>query len=353
VASDNFKIIFAGKIDDDKKREKLGILLCKFLKIPPEKWEKLFDGRSYSIFKGLSEDKANEIHGKLKNHGVITKIIVEKQVVQEVTQQEETKHSKLAEQQSSIEVVPEIQQNNSQSAQNESKANNYNIQPRWNDTVSQLAELDMSLPESKQRSSLELYSECHRQKRSALAFSVPALLFGIFYYFYLGLFKRGFLLLGVSSLLVALIHSILILSGLEAKPVHTLLISNILFCAFAKVDFYQVKIRHNGVYKTFHAIENSWLVALFTIASMWLSILAQFGVEQLHREVTQSTYLPSSLTQPNAETPIAAARGYQPNNSEETNSKIDQAYFKSPESLERYSKKKYGTKNGVIIHAVN
>ncbi|WP_164521624.1 hypothetical protein [Pseudoalteromonas sp. Xi13] len=69
---DSYKVTFKGQLTEGVERDKVGLSLAKFLKLPESKAELLFNGKTYIIKKGLNLEKAKLIQKKLKSVGVIT-----------------------------------------------------------------------------------------------------------------------------------------------------------------------------------------------------------------------------------------------------------------------------------------
>ncbi|MFV0596806.1 DUF2628 domain-containing protein [Shewanella sp.] len=68
----SYNVIFKGEIAEGKDRHKLSVVLAKFLKIPEEKAHLLFSGNPICIKKALSESEANALKAKLNTVGIIT-----------------------------------------------------------------------------------------------------------------------------------------------------------------------------------------------------------------------------------------------------------------------------------------
>jgi hypothetical protein len=69
---DSYKVTFKGQLIEGVERDKIGLSLAKFLKLPESKAELLFNGKTYIIKKGLNLEKAKLVQSKLKSVGVIT-----------------------------------------------------------------------------------------------------------------------------------------------------------------------------------------------------------------------------------------------------------------------------------------
>ncbi len=82
-----YKIIFKGEITNEGNRGKIEAALAKFFKIPVEKASVLFNGKSYALKKGLTEDAAELMQKKFKAIGVVSHLIKEENVTDEITSQ--------------------------------------------------------------------------------------------------------------------------------------------------------------------------------------------------------------------------------------------------------------------------
>ncbi|MCT8124699.1 hypothetical protein H1D31_01435 [Alishewanella sp. BS5-314] len=85
---ERYKLIFDGQVKEGKDKQVIGVFLSKFLKISESNKDKLFSGRSYSLRNNLNQQQANELHAKLEQAGILTKVIREKSLQEDVTYQE-------------------------------------------------------------------------------------------------------------------------------------------------------------------------------------------------------------------------------------------------------------------------
>jgi hypothetical protein len=83
-----YKIIFKGEVTSDGNRVKIEAALAKFFKIPVEKASVLFNGKAYALKKGLEVDKAISMQQKFSKIGVVTHLVKEEVVVEDITTQE-------------------------------------------------------------------------------------------------------------------------------------------------------------------------------------------------------------------------------------------------------------------------
>ncbi|MEI8646837.1 hypothetical protein P4S73_01225 [Paraglaciecola sp. Hal342] len=266
-----YKIIFKGELfsADGKVADKTVIApkLARFLNIPVEKSDLLFSGKTFKLRGKLTLEQAKLLSSKFEAFGLQVDVIDEVSIAADITKQSKVEPKK------SEEAKP--------LTSDRDETTYVDIPPRWKDIVNQLAEIETNLSEARQSSTVALLAECNSQKLKSIVFSFPALVFGIFYYFYLGIFKRGFVLLALTNFLMILIWTFIEIAGLEVKPTHLLISQNVLFSCFAKVDYYQVKVRKRNIYRSFYLLSNSWLLSVFVISSLWISILAYLGLESI------------------------------------------------------------------------
>lgn len=85
---ESYKVLFKGQIAEEKNKEKLGVLLARFLHIRESETEQLFNGKAYALKKNLELDKAEKIQSKLASQGIITNIVKEKVTHNDVSIQE-------------------------------------------------------------------------------------------------------------------------------------------------------------------------------------------------------------------------------------------------------------------------
>lgn len=90
---DKYKLIFSGQIKPDKQKDVLGRFLCKFLNISESNIDKLFSGRSFALRSNLSQQNVYELQAKLEQAGILTKVIREQQLEEEVTFQDTTQRN--------------------------------------------------------------------------------------------------------------------------------------------------------------------------------------------------------------------------------------------------------------------
>lgn len=85
---DKYKLIFRGQLKEGKNQATIGRFLCKFLGIAETNADKLFSGRAYALKSNLQQQQAYELQAKLDQAGILTDVIREKPLQDEVTYQE-------------------------------------------------------------------------------------------------------------------------------------------------------------------------------------------------------------------------------------------------------------------------
>ncbi len=85
---DKYKLIFRGQLKEGKDQAAIGRFLCKFLGIAETNAEKLFSGRAYALKSNLPQQQAYDLQGKLNQAGILTDVIREKPLQNDVTYQE-------------------------------------------------------------------------------------------------------------------------------------------------------------------------------------------------------------------------------------------------------------------------
>jgi hypothetical protein len=85
---DKYKLIFRGQLKEGKDKAAIGKFLCKFLGIAETNADKLFSGRAYALKSNLPQQQAYDLQGKLDQAGILTDVIREKPLQDEVTYQE-------------------------------------------------------------------------------------------------------------------------------------------------------------------------------------------------------------------------------------------------------------------------
>lgn len=329
-----FKVIFRGELlNPDSKEAMTGVTqkLAKFLNIPPDKSDILFSGKPFKLKGDLTDVQAKSLHEKFAKLGLKVEILDEVEVFPDVTEQRKVN-------------VTEV--STSISEQDELEAE---IPERWKKTVSKLSDIESDLSEADKDSSWSLLMACNKRKESGLVLSMPGLIFGIFYYFYLGMVKKAFLLMGVSVTLVTIFDSVVALLNMEQKWYHALIIPNLLYAIFAKVDYYNIKINEISGYASLKHFSNPIMVAVSVIVTLWIAMLASLGISQLN----QASLIDSGFSRKVTNENISSRSGTPEQSTVQTVTLNGKTYFASYSDLENHSKSSNGTKNGVLIYEVN
>lgn len=158
-----YKIIFKGEITNEGKRSKIEAALAKFFKIPVEKASVLFNGKSYALKKGLEVDDAIAMQQKFSVIGVVTHLVKEEVVIENITTQEpvDSKQNK-----------EPVENNNTDSNESE---DNPKVDDEWREKFDLAIRIEQGdMPEG--------FAE--KAKLYAKNFNVWAGVFGIFYALY-------------------------------------------------------------------------------------------------------------------------------------------------------------------------
>lgn len=91
---DKYKLIFRGQLKEGKDQAAIGKFLCKFLGLAETNAEKLFSGRAYALKSNLPQQQAYDLQGKLDQAGILTDVIREKPLQNDVTYQEKVIQTK-------------------------------------------------------------------------------------------------------------------------------------------------------------------------------------------------------------------------------------------------------------------
>ncbi|MEI6894960.1 MAG: hypothetical protein V5789_10120 [Colwellia sp.] len=80
-----YKIIFKGEIKNERYRSKTEAALAKLFNINAAKASVLFNGKSYALKKGLTQGAAELMQRKLNQIGVVSYLIREETITDEIT----------------------------------------------------------------------------------------------------------------------------------------------------------------------------------------------------------------------------------------------------------------------------
>lgn len=162
----SYKIIFKGEICENSDRDKIDTLLAKFFKIPVAKANQLFNGKAYSLKKGLDVDSAIAMQQKLLGIGVITRLIKEETLASDITYQ-----------------APEPQSQHAESEPNKAnESQQAELSAWWKNKFVLIEKLED-----------ESYKPSFKEKFFA-QFNLLALVLNIIYYFIKGMWAKGILL---------------------------------------------------------------------------------------------------------------------------------------------------------------
>jgi hypothetical protein len=309
---DKYKLIFRGQLKEGKSQAVIGKFLCKFLGLAESNAEKLFSGRAYSLKSNLAQQQAYELQGKLDVAGIITDVIREKPLQNEVTYQErvvqtEQGRESVAEPDYKVKLgdktlcrhcgshlIDPVSATNSVPTQ--SVIVTHQNLPSTNQTVSEYAEISLDAIEAldisdwwKERFVI-LHTSGASQKSlvdyvfspegklalksgSKKIFSIKAWIIGYFIgpiiYFFKGMHRKGFTLLLLNALINLIISAIAYAFDLELSIVVSMLIGATIVNIFYVYDYYKYRI-HN---ETFWPQLPKWIGHGVVIAIGWIVII--------------------------------------------------------------------------------
>lgn len=309
---EKYKLIFDGQIKEGKDKQLIGVFLCKFLKISESNKDKLFSGRSYSLRKNLNQQQAEELHAKLEQAGILSKIIREQSLQEDVTYQDTVVSSDFSAKHLAVDDYKVIAGNKvfckhcGSSLQDESvnaqhvdifrqpnpvlPATEKSSESRSKDTIAPLDFESMSLsPWWKERFRLlqesgaaELgirdyfvhgISKLPKADSKKLTFQwfsiLIGLLIGPLLYLFKGMFKKGLFLSLVNGVIGVLIAICMVLMGFEVKPFITNIISMIIVAQFYVYDYFRYRV----LKETFWPGLPKWMGHSVTITLAWLLFL--------------------------------------------------------------------------------
>ena len=309
---ERYKLIFDGQIKEGKDKQLIGTFLCKFLKISESNKDKLFSGRTYSLRNNLNQQQANELHAKLEQAGILTKVIREKSLQEDVTYQETVVNSVTSAKNPAnddyrVTVSNKVMCKHCGSLLHDGQASTQladsaaePTQPslalpkmagsQSNDTVTpvDLDTLELS-PWWKERFKLLQASgaaelgfkdyfvhgmtklpKADSKKLTFQWFSILAgLLIGPLLYLFKGMFKKGFFLTLVSSIIIFSVAFCVEMMGYEYKPFFSNLIAMVIVAQFYVYDYFRYKILN----ETFWPGLPKWMGSSVTITMAWLAFL--------------------------------------------------------------------------------
>lgn len=249
----SYKVIFKGEICENSDRGKIDILLAKFFKIPVAKANQLFNGKAYSLKKGLDVDDAIAMQKKLLAIGVITRLIKEETLASDITYQQPEPQS----QDSADTTIPE-----------KAKA----LSSWWQKRFSLIAKLED-----------ESYKPSFKEK-IIVQFNPLALVLNIIYYFIKGMWAKGILLwFGITVYLFLL--STLEESGLFIKESFYVIPPLMLPMLLVNRDYYLFKIKGEVVWRFLPALLTKPLVQKLMAAFCIISLALDLAIALLPTDI--------------------------------------------------------------------
>lgn len=255
-----YKIIFKGEITNEGNRSKIEAALAKFFKIPVEKASVLFNGKSYALKKGLEVDDAIAMQQKFSVIGVVTHLVKEEVVIENITTQEpvDSKQDK--------EKEP-VESSNIDSSQSEASTK---VDDEWRDKFALAVKIEQGyMPEG--------FSE--KVKLYAKNFNVRAGVFGIFYLLYKRMWSVALLYVSCLICIDTFTYAQFELFRATPQPVFFIYIMSNLFIGHYcnRWYFYSVNRNENKVSKLLHNTKALVGVLLVSILVNFITLNQTFS----------------------------------------------------------------------------
>lgn len=273
-----YKIIFKGEITNEGNRSKIEAALAKFFKIPTEKASILFNGKSYALKKGLEVDDAIATQQKFSVIGVVTHLVKEEVVIENITTQE---------------PVDSIQDKEKKPVENniidrkESETSN-KVDDEWRDKFALVVRIEQGdMPEG----------FVEKAKLYAKNFNVWAGVFGVFYLLYKRMWAVALLYVSCVIFLDSFVYVKFELLGAKAQPeIFTYLMVGLFIGHYCnRLYFYSVNQNENWVSKLLNNTKALVGVLLVSVLVNFLTLYQTFsyddasGVwysERMNQEIT-------------------------------------------------------------------
>lgn len=243
-----FKVIFEGKIKDGVNKNKIGKSLCNFLKINPKHTDKLFDGRSYAIKKQLSEEQAQRVKQKLLSIGIISSVVAdEPKKVHKIETQVETSHK--------------------------IKSTFWRERFEILDSLPQVSSI-FSLGKTQEFKSLD------KKSSHKVMFNVYAFIFGVFYYFFKGMWEKGIIILFIS---MAYTLSLSIFEEALEFQIYSALywvIPSSIIAIIATFDYYKKVSENQRIWPALHSLNNKLILIAMVLIVILLCIFPFLDITQ-------------------------------------------------------------------------
>ncbi len=256
---ESYKVIFQGRIGEGKDTIKIGVLLAQFLKLPESKAEQLFNGKAYALKKNLNHEKAKQVQSKLSSIGIITEIIKEISISEDVSFQEGLKtDSTSADFETSVDgkkcckhcgsnLEQEIKSKNDSLNSERDKLSNIEaneVSEKWNEKFALIRKIGGEKKFIYEAKSTPEYKSLNFKDKYKISFNILAALFGPLYYFFKKMWLKGFVILAGIWILSACLTLIESLIGTTLPPSLYWIPGAILCGQLANYDYYRL-INHN------------------------------------------------------------------------------------------------------------
>lgn len=305
---ERYKLIFDGQIKEGKDKQLIGTFLCKFLKISESNRDKLFSGRTYSLRNNLNQQQANELHTKLEQAGILTKVIREKSLQEDVTYQETVVNSapyvkseaddyRVAvsnkvlckhcgsllqdgavstqltdihpEPATALPKMPELQSN---AAVTPVELETLDLSPWWKERFKLLQDSGAAAMGFKDYfvHGITKLPKADSKKLTFQWFSMLiGLVIGPLLYLFKGMVRKGLILTLLSTVVSTIVAICMTLMGYEFKPFMSSLIAMVIVAQLYVYDYFRYKILN----ETFWPGLPKWMGSPVTITLAWLAFI--------------------------------------------------------------------------------
>lgn len=314
---ESYKLIFSGQLKEGRDQQTIGRFLCKFLRISESNSEKLFSGRAFALKSKLTKQQADELYSKLDSAGIITKVIRETALQEDITYQETIDKSAAGTQSSAVEdyrttvgdkvqckhcgstlqsqasgevLKPHVDAPLPHTSETEAPIKNdekpaavadieaLKISSWWLERfrlLKQSGAAEMGLKEYFDKGIKALPSSDAKKLTYPLLPMFIALMIGPILYLFKGMYRKGFFLTFVSAVVGIIITIIAELFGAEVKPIFMSLFGMIIVGQIYIYDYFRYKVLGDTFWTEFP----SWMGKPATLAVSWVALIGFLMLE--------------------------------------------------------------------------
>lgn len=267
----SYKIVFRGEVKSGFSKESRVPMLCKFLNVPIEKGDLLFSGKSFALKKGVEREKALKIYNALDKLGIVTHLIGEENITEEISSQEESSIS------SRKQICPHCGKHLLSAPKKQEEIHETDeysdVKPAWRQIFKQFDSVGGRTSNYFEIKKHPTYRNFSFSEKLRIDFSIWALLFGPFYYFYRGMWSKAFLIVAACCLGLSALN---LMAGLMKPSLYNIassLLIPVVTSQLAKYDYYRYKVLNESVYRELPEIfQNKIVIALFFLVSLILVV---------------------------------------------------------------------------------